>query len=44
MHMTAEGQPEKEQKARKALIGALIGLAIILMAEVIRTVIVNLLT
>lgn len=44
MHMTAEGQPEKEQKARRAFTGALIGLAIVILAEVIKNVVVSLLS
>jgi len=44
LHMTAEGQPDREQKARKTAIGGLIGLALILLAETIKTVIINLLS
>ena len=44
LHMTSEGQPEKEQRARKAFMGGLIGLAIVVLAEVIKTVVVNLLS
>lgn len=43
LHMTAEGQPEKEQKARKTFIGGTIGLALILLSEIIKQVIINLL-
>ncbi len=44
LHMTAEGQPDKEHKARRVLISGLIGLVLVVLAEVIKTVIVNLLT
>lgn len=42
LHMTAEGQPDREQKARRALVGGLIGLVLVFLAETIKTVIVNL--
>ncbi len=44
LHMTSEGQPEKEQKARKAFTGTLIGIAIAVLAEVIRNAIVGILS
>lgn len=44
LHMTSEGQPEKEQKARRAFTGAIIGLAIVVLAELIKNVIVSILS
>ena len=44
LHMTSEGQPDKEQKARKAFTGTLIGIGITVLAEVIRNAIVGLLS
>jgi len=44
LHMVAEGSPENELKARKCFKGAILGIALVMLAEVIKQVIVNLLS
>ncbi len=44
LHMTSEGQPDKEAKARRALVGGLIGLALVFLAETLKTAIISLLS
>jgi len=44
LHMTSEGAPEKEAKARKAFMGAVIALIIVLLAPTIKDALINLLS
>ncbi len=43
LHMTAQGEPERERKAKKVLTGGLIGVALVVLAEAIKTAIVSIL-